>query len=227
VTPDGQYGVLFDLDGTLVASERLYFNATERILRPLGRSLDELTPFEKSQIPGRAAHENMRLFQAKFGLAGTPEDLTRTRMDLILAAIDEEGVAVTPGTFEFLAAVKDAGLRTALASSSQGRYVRKVLQKIGLGAFFDAVKTGDDVTRYKPDPQIFLMALDALGLSPARCIVVEDAHSGILAGHAAGMKVLAVTSDYTLPEQTALADRIVPDFRGLGARDVLGLIEGA
>jgi beta-phosphoglucomutase-like phosphatase (HAD superfamily) len=115
----------------------------------------------------------------------------------------------------------------ALASSSPRRYVELVLAKTGLAAQFDAVRTGDDCTRFKPDPEIFLSAAAGLGLPPARCVVVEDAHSGILAARAAGMKVLAVASDYTLPEQAALADRLVPDLRGLGPADVTALLDDA
>ncbi len=220
-------GVIFDLDGTLVASEVLYFSATERILAPLGRSLRELTREERSRIPGRAALENMEFYRRKFGLVEPAEDLVRSRMDLIIEMVEEEGVEVIAGAREFLAELQMSGLRLALASSAPARYVRKVLDRTGLAVFFSVVKTGDDCARFKPDPEIFLAAARGLGLPPSRCLVVEDAHSGILAARAAGMKVLAVRSDYTLPEQSALADRVVSDFRGLGREDVLGLLDGS
>lgn len=220
-------GVIFDLDGTLVASEVLYFTATEQILAPLGRSLRELTREERSRIPGRAAVENMEFYRRKFGLEESAEDLVRSRVDRIIAMVEADGVRVLPGTREFLADLRDGTLRLALASSASSRYVLKVLERTGLAPFFEVVKTGDDCARVKPDPEIFLAAADGLGLPPARCLVVEDAHSGILAARAAGMKVLAVRSDYTLPEQSALADRVVRDFRGLGCEDVLALLDGA
>ncbi len=222
----GSIGVLFDLDGTLVASEVLYFTATERILAPLGRSLRELTPLERSRIPGRAAVENMEFYRRRFGLEGSAEDLVRSRMDLIIQMVEERGVQVTNGAREFLADLRDGGMRLALASSAPARYVRKVLARTGLAAFFPVVKTGDDCARVKPDPEIFLAASRDLGIGPGRCLVVEDAHAGILAARAAGMKVLAVRSDYTLPEQSALADRVVSDFWGLGREDVLALLDG-
>lgn len=224
--PTTPVGVIFDLDGTLVASEVLYFTATEQILAPLGRSLRELTREERSRIPGRAAVENMEFYRRKFGLEEPAEDLVESRMDRIIAMVEERGVQVIPGTREFLADLRGGAFRLALASSASSRYVLTVLERTGLAPFFGVVKTGDDCARVKPDPEIFLAAADGLGLPPSRCLVVEDAHSGILAARAAGMRVLAVRSDYTLPEQSALADRVVPDFRGLGREDVRVLVDG-
>jgi HAD superfamily hydrolase (TIGR01509 family) len=222
-----QTGVIFDLDGTLVASEILYFRATEQILEPLGRSLRELTALERSHIPGRAAVENMRFYCQRFGLSETPESLAGTRMDQVCRILEDEGVVLLPGAMEFVAGLRAAGFRLAVASSSPGRYVRRVLEVTGLGRYFDAVRSGDDVTRYKPDPEIFDLARVDLALPPTRCVVVEDAYSGILAGQAAGMKVLAVKSRDTLPEQSALADRVVSDFVGLGPGDIKAMLNGS
>jgi len=219
--------VIFDLDGTLVASEVLYFTATEAILEPIGRSLRELTPHERARIPGRSALENMEFYRRRFGLAEPAEDLVRTRMDRIIELVADQGVAVLPGAFEFLRSLDRAGLRVALASSAPRRYVRAVLDRTGLGGFFRVLKTGDDCTRFKPDPEIFLAAASDLGLSASGCVVVEDSHAGIVAARAARMRVLAIHSDYTLPEQSALADRVVADFRGLGPHDVLALLDGS
>lgn len=218
------YGILFDLDGTLVQSEHLYHRATEALLAPLGRSLDEMTPEERSRIPGRSALENMQFYCRRFGLPDPPEVLVERRMDRVCRMVEEEGVMLIPGAREILESCRIADLRCAVASSSPGRYVRRVLRVTALAEFFDVVKTGDDVSRYKPDPEIFLAAARDLDLPPERCLVVEDAHAGILAGKAAGMRVLAVENDYTLPEQAALADRRVRDFCGMTSRDLVRMV---
>lgn len=217
-------GVIFDLDGTLVASEVLYFDATETILGPLGRSLVELTPEEKSMIPGRSALVNMEFYRRKFGIREPAEELVASRMDRIIDRVRDKGVEVIRGAVPFLEALGSAGFRLAVASSAPRRYVEPVLEKTGLARHFSVVKTGTDVTRYKPDPEIFLQAREALGLDANRCLVVEDAHSGIQAALAAGMKVLAIRSEYTLPEQYDSAHRLVDDFLGLGPRDVTDLL---
>ena len=83
-----------------------------------------------------------------------------------------------------LDALRGAGLRLAIGSSS--RNTRFILERLGLADFFDAVSDGTNITRAKPDPEVFLMAAKALGLPPARCLVVEDARSGIAAARAGG-----------------------------------------
>ncbi len=219
------YAVLFDLDGTLVQSEDLYHRATQAMLDWVGRSLDELTPEERSQIPGRSALQNMRFYCARFGLPQPPEALVSQRMDHVCRMVEEEGVMLVPGAREILESLRISDVPIALASSSPERYVSRVLEVTALAEFFDVVKTGDDVKAFKPDPEIFLQAAQGLGVPAERCLVVEDAHSGILAGKAAGMKVLAVESEVTLPHQAALADRQVRDFCGLVARDLVAIIQ--
>lgn len=222
----GIYGFLFDLDGTLVQSEVLYQRATQALLDPHGRSLDELTPLERSRIPGRSALQNLTFYCERFALPEPPQVLVDRRMDQVCRMVEDEGVMLIPGAREILESLRFNAYPCALASSSPRRYVNRVLRVTGLAEFFDVVKTGDDVSAFKPDPEIFVAAARDLGLPPERCLVMEDAHSGILAGKAAGMKVLAVESEHTLPEQRELADRRVRDYCGLVAKDLVAMIQG-
>jgi len=217
-------GVIFDLDGTLVASDPLYFDATQELLLPLGRSLDELTPEEKSLIPGRCAVVNMELYRSKFGLQPSAVDLVKDRLDRIIVRAENEGVPVLPGAFSFLDRLTDAGFSLAVASSAPRGYVQTVLRKTGLGTYFPVVLSGSDVEHRKPDPAIFLAARAGLNVPAERCLVVEDAHAGITAAHAAGMKVMAIRGGYTLDEQYAAADHRIDDFNDLGPADVLGIL---
>lgn len=219
-----EIGVIFDLDGTLVASEILYFRSTEEILAPTGRSLRELTPVERSRIPGRSAVVNMEFYRLKFGLETPAEELVRVRLDNLIGMVNRDGVAIIPGARSFLDALNDGGFRLAVASSAPRPYVETVLRKTSLEGYFSVVATGSEVSRFKPDPEIFLQAGQRLGIPADRCMVVEDAHSGIMAARAAGMKVLAVRSDYTLIEQYELADRLVDDYRGLDPMDVTDIL---
>ena len=95
-----------------------------------------------------------------------------------------------PGVPEFLKALRAAGIRQAIGSSSKNSPV--ILQQTGLAAWFDATADGNDIRRSKPDPEVFLLAAQRLGLSPAECVVVEDADAGVEAALAAGMRVIAV-----------------------------------
>lgn len=221
-----QCGVIFDLDGTLVASEPLYFASTEQILAPLGRSLNELTPEEKARIPGRSAVENMAWMQQKFGLEGTPEGLMAKRMEWIIAMVEEQGVPLISGAMEFLQDLRSTGFRLALASSSPYHYVRRVLEKTRLSEFFQVIKSGDHCSRFKPDPEIFLLASEELGVRPERCIVFEDSHAGILAAHAANMKVIGIENEITLPDQIKLADKVIKDYNEISSLAIIFMLEG-
>ncbi len=221
-----KYGAIFDLDGTLVASEVLYQRATSWILKKAGRSLDELSPAEKAAIPGRSALENMRFYCSKFDLPWAPEFLVAKRMELVESLVRGQGVMLIPGVFEFCETLKTAGFGMAVASSSPAPYVRLILEVTGMNGFFDTVLSGDDVTRHKPDPEIFLAAAGRLDVPPRQCVVFEDADSGLRAARAAGMKSILIENDTILPQQRLNATRVVPHYCGLGVPDVKRVIDG-
>jgi beta-phosphoglucomutase len=104
---------------------------------------------------------------------------------------------ILPGVQEMLAILRDKGIKVAIGSSSKN--ARPILVAIGLDDFFDAVVDGTNITRSKPDPEVFVLAGECVGVCPEQCLVVEDAHAGVEAGLAAGMSVLAVGSAFTHP----------------------------
>jgi beta-phosphoglucomutase len=218
-------GVIFDLDGTLVASEKLYFEATERLLNPLGHSLRELTREEKAGIPGRNPLENMAFYKKRFGLQDDPKTLADWRMDRILELLDEKGVETLPCARRFLEDLRESGFRLALASSSPSRYVMKVLAVTRLAFGFDVVIAGDQCARYKPDPEIFLRSIEALGVSKDKCVVFEDSHAGMLAAKQIPVRVVGVRSEYTLDKHYSLADLVVTDFCSITAETLFLLLE--
>lgn len=218
------YGTIFDLDGTLVASEVLYRRATATILKKTGRTLDELTPLENSIIPGRSALENMRFYVSRFDLPWSAEFLVIKRMEIITQLLHDEGVMLIPGAFEFCRTLRDEGFKLAIASSSPRPYVKLVLEVTGLTDFFGVVLSGDDVTRHKPDPEIFTLACEKLNVETSRSVVFEDAHSGLLAARAAGIKTVLVYNDIILPQQRIMADVVIPHYCGLESRDLIKLM---
>ena len=92
-----------------------------------------------------------------------------------------------------LLALRERGYLLAIGSSSKN--TKTILQRIGLGDFFDAVSDGTDITRSKPDPQVFLIAAEKLGVRPEQCAVVEDAKAGIQAAKGGGMIAFALGGD--------------------------------
>ena len=178
-------GVIFDLDGVICSTDRYHYLAWKRIADRLG------IPFNE-QINGRLRGIS-RMDSLEIILEGYDGSLTQAQKE----ALAEEKNALYRASLadmspddlpqdvrRTLDALRAAGLRLAIGSSS--RNTRFILERLGLADFFDAVSDGTNITRSKPDPQVFLMAADFLGLPPARCLVVEDAQSGIAAAKAGG-----------------------------------------
>ena len=130
------------------------------------------------------------------------------------------------GLLEFLAKSAKAGLRCAVGSSGYKANVDFVLDKCDIRRYFEATVAGDEVTRCKPDPEIYLTAAAKLGLSADECVVFEDAEAGIEAAKRAGMKVvaLATTFDRTFLENTD-ADLIINDFRDITVEQLRELVK--
>jgi HAD superfamily hydrolase (TIGR01509 family) len=102
--------------------------------------------------------------------------------------------------------------RLALATSSYGATVDLILEKLALAHYFEAVAANESVTRLKPHPDVFLHVAGRLGVAPAECVVLEDAEKGVLAAHAAGMKVIAVPTPHTRDNDFSRATLVVPSL---------------
>ena len=102
-----------------------------------------------------------------------------------------------PGAKELILELKGRGVRLAVASSSPSSRVPKVLSAMGLLEHFDAYVTGDEISRPKPDPEIFLLTAKRLGVSPSECVVFEDSQPGVEGAVAAGMRCVAVPNEHT------------------------------
>ena len=139
-----------------------------------------------------------------------PDDKVHT-YEIYLDLIDG-AMGPLPGAVEFIAHLKQRGIRVAVASAADRMKVEGNLRAIGLGEeTFDVVVTGNDVTRHKPDPQCFLQAAEKIGIAPQHCMVVEDAVNGVQAAKSANMKCLALTTSFPAETlQTAGADATAP-----------------
>jgi beta-phosphoglucomutase len=204
-------GILFDMDGVLVDSEPFICEAAMRMFeRTYGQVVrrEDFAPFvgagEDRFIGGVAE---------RYGIAlSMPRDKFRTYeiyLELIRGRLDP-----LPGAVDFVREVRRRGLKAALATSADRVKMEGNLREIGLSpADFDAVVTGDDVARKKPDPQIFQLTASRLDLPPAECLVIEDAVNGVAAAKAARCCCLALTSSFN--EQTlreAGADLVTRDL---------------
>lgn len=186
--------VIFDLDGVLATTDHLHYQAWKRLADEIGA--DAYTYTDNIRQRGVSRMDSLEVVlekvETQYQYSETEKVAMATRKNDYyvesLAALDE--TAILPGAKEALETLKLRGIPVALGSASKNALL--ILEKIGLADYFDAIASGHDTTRSKPDPEVFLVAAQKLGVAPEACLVVEDAEAGVVAAHRAGMKVLGV-----------------------------------
>ncbi len=210
-------GVIFDLDGVIVSTDDCHYRAWKSLADAEGISFDRT---DNERLRGVSRMESLDIILEKAGReyseAEKLEMATRKNenyRELILELTPND---ILPGVMHFLTELKGRGVKLAIGSSSKNSPA--ILERIGLTGFFDAEADGNDIKRSKPDPEVFLLAADRLGLAPSSCLVVEDADAGVESALAAGMQVLGVGSAMNHPKATLRA----PDLSVIGP-DTWGL----
>ncbi|MEU6070954.1 HAD-IA family hydrolase [Streptomyces sp. NPDC047082] len=176
--------VLFDMDGTLVDTERLWWEAVEQVA---GRPLTEA---DQPEVLGRAVEDTAEWLGAA---TGRPADGIARELHREFVARVRTGIVPRPGALDLLDALAREGVPTALVTASPRAVADTVLEALGPGRFAASV-TADDTGRTKPAPDPYLAACRALGVDPAACVAVEDTGTGVSSAEAAGCAVLAVPS---------------------------------
>jgi beta-phosphoglucomutase len=186
-------GVLFDMDGVLVDSERFIARAAIMMFAELGVSVKEedFHPFV-----GTGENRYLGGVAEKYGISvDLPKVKARTYE--IFGEIARKNLFPLPGAGEFVSRCKEKGLKLALATSADKVKMEINLSEIGLPPeTFNTIITGEDVANKKPFPGIYIKAAERLGLKPEECLVVEDAVSGVRSGKTAGCRCLAVTTSF-------------------------------
>ncbi|TSA36686.1 MAG: HAD family phosphatase [Verrucomicrobiaceae bacterium] len=198
-------GVIFDWDGVVIDSSAQHERSWELL------SAEIKKPLPDGHFTASFGKKNQEIIPNLLRWADDPTEIARLgdrKEELYRELVREQGVRVLPGARELLTALRDAGIPRSVGSSTPRSNLDAIFAATGLGELFDEVVCGDDVINGKPAPDVFLLAAKKLGLAPADCIVIEDAHVGIAAAHAAGMKVLAVATTHPLDE-LAVADAAV------------------
>lgn len=217
-------GIIFDMDGVITDTEPLHVEAERQTCRDYGfdAPLAEWDGFK-----GRTADDIFAYLVAKYGAgradAPTPAEMIRHKTGIYLK-LAQAGLPLVPGSVDFIKTARGHFSKVALATSSNGAVQRAVFDRYNLDPYFDAVTTGDELTRGKPDPQAYLKAAAKIGLPPAACLVVEDSDNGIRAAKSAGCTVAGITTSFPGELLAALGAAIVVDnysdlARHLGLND--------
>lgn len=203
----GYRAILFDMDGVLVDSEPLFLSAINRLLEQDGVTPISVEENERFLI-GTTIGETWRQLKLNRPLP-LPTEQYIQRYDEIVRQVMMEELAPQPGVRELLDTCNRRGLPKAVASSSLHMWVDLKLNAIGLTGAFDAVLGGDDVTRGKPEPDIYVKAAGQLGVPPQECIAIEDSPVGISAAVASGAYTIAVRTEYTKNLDVSMAHLIL------------------
>jgi HAD superfamily hydrolase (TIGR01509 family) len=199
--------ILFDLDGTLVDSER---ESAEAMARALSKGLElTVTKAHRDYVVGHSWNEIYALLLGDFGarLGWSQDELIARSADERERVIAELGLTHMPGA---VAAVRRfARLPKAIVTGSSRVEARQALSALGLADAFDFVIASEDYRRGKPAPDGYLAAAARLGAPPDQCLVIEDSAAGIAAGRAAGMTVVAVSAGNFLGQDQSAAHRVV------------------
>ncbi len=196
--------VIFDLDGVIVSTDEFHYLAWKELAEAEGISFDRE---DNERLRGVSRMESLDILLEKAAKTYTEEqkqemaEKKNTIYRGLLQSLSPEDLL--PGVADVLEGLQSRGVKIAIGSSSKN--AGPILRAIGLGDTFEAVADGTHITRSKPDPEVFALAAQRVGMAPNCCLVVEDASAGVEAGAAAGMRVLAVGSAVDHPLATLSA----------------------
>jgi HAD superfamily hydrolase (TIGR01509 family) len=212
--------VLFDMDGTLVDSEKLWQQAIDDLGAHIGRAPSAAA---KAAMVGTTTMESMAILHADLDARDRDADADADWLEERVKGLFAAGLAWRPGARELLAAVRGAGLPTALVTATAGHLVDVMLVTIGRHNF-DAIVTDDDVEFGKPDPEPYRTAAARLGVDPRECVAVEDSPTGIASALAAGCAVLGVPAEVDLSGVSGVT--LVGSLAGVDVAFLAGLFSG-
>jgi len=203
-------GVIFDMDGTLLDTEKLYLRFWVEAAQRMGYPMQAEHALAIRATAASVAEPLLRkLVCPEFDYHG----VRALRRQIMEEYVDEHGVDPKPGMLETLREIKERGLLIGLATATPEPRARKYLRMVGAEAYFDAVTCADMVSRGKPAPDIYLLACRRTGVTPSQALAVEDAPSGVRSAHAAGMRtVLIPDRDVPGGEITSLCHAVLPNL---------------
>lgn len=206
--------VIFDLDGTLLDSMQVWkdidveFLGSRNLAIPSGLS---------REIEGMSLSETAIRFKELFSLPESAEEIKDIWHSMAFDKYQNE-ISLKDGAYEFLNMLKDKELKLGIATSNSRELVEPCLSSLDIIGIFDTIITGNDITKGKPAPDIYLKAADRMSVAPEKCLIFEDIPNGILAGIHAGMRTCAVYDDFSAPltdKKKEMADYYIDNFNEL------------
>lgn len=212
-------GVLCDMDGTLLDSEKIWDVALADTASWLG---GELSPAARQRMVGSSMGRSVAILHADLDVDADPES-SAAYLTERTAELFRTDLVWRPGARELLVALRSAEVPTALVTSTRRHLTEIALDTIGR-EFFAATVCGDEVRRPKPHPDSYLRAAELIGVEPARCVAIEDSPIGIASAEAAGCVVVAIPNDVDI--EPAPTRHVLPTLADLAVTDLAALVQG-
>lgn len=225
IIPATPWALIFDVDGVVADTEALNARASVTMFQELYGTQVQAGDFRP--FVGTGDERYVEGVAEQYGVSIDTAAAVERRKECFFRLLAEEPLPAMPGVIELVTSARGrAEVKTAIATSGNKDKQFPVIEGTGLRLeWFDAVITGEDVTRKKPDPQIYRLTSERLGVPPERCVVLEDAPAGVAAAKAAGMTCVAVTSSVPR-EQLAAADRVVDSLAVVSLEQLAALALG-
>ena len=222
-----QYGLIFDVDGVIADTEAVNARASIKVFGDLFNIKGvKREDFEAGL--GRGAEEYVKSAARVHGLELTEEQIkkaTQLRQEYFLKILSEEPLPIFPGVLELMdKAIQNEDFGVAIATSGTFEKSRAVLNAAKVPYQKMVYINGNDVTNKKPDPELFLLAAERMGIEPANCVVIEDAPNGVQAAKAAGAKCIAVTNS-TNAAKLSEADLVCDSLEQVDLQTVVKLLQ--
>lgn len=205
--------IIFDMDGLMIDSERVTFECYQEILKGMNLTMDE--EFYKTLL-GKPLKGIYQRFYDVYGNDFPIEDVIKDVHALMAKRFETEGVPIKTGLKSLLEYLKENNYKTIVATSSNRDRVDTILSQAQITDYFDDSICGDEVTKGKPNPEVFLKSCQKLGVNVDEAIVLEDSEAGIQASYDAGIKVICIP-DMKYPEKQYAEKtfKILKDLNGV------------
>ncbi|RYU90754.1 HAD family phosphatase [Mucilaginibacter terrigena] len=217
------FAAIFDMDGTLIDNTPFHYKAWQQLFKK--RGLPELShETYLGEISGVPIQNTIRSFFGEDVDDAELKTLVKEKQQLYEVAF-QPNLRPINGLENFLAELKDADVKIALATSSDMDDVDFIFNTIPIRQYFDAIVTGSMVSQPKPSPQIFLKAAEHLYTKPENCVVFEDSTSGLKAGNNASMKVVGITTAHPAEVVSKLANIAINDYADISLHKLAALFD--
>lgn len=213
--------VLFDMDGVIIDSEPLHQKAYYAMFKEVGITISEEL---YQSFTGQATLQICRQLVQEYNLNRVPQELVNIKRSIFKQLfLNDPDLGLIAGVRELIEDYYKNGLILVLASSASMTTINNVFSKFELNQYFKAKLSGADLEESKPNPEIFLKAVEASGCKPSECMVIEDATNGIKAAHAAGIFCVGFKSLHSKNQNYSLANKVISSFEEIRFKELYNL----